>query len=226
MKMSGRHKKSRPRGRERTVSLVTRVLVTLVIAAGALLLFLSEGELLIVGLSLFMFAIGGLLLWLSPGRDDYSLDHRTGLLLDGLAESGFVALYDLQLGNRRLEYVLIGPPGVFVVRVDPRSRRAGRGRAGEDAEVHTLRELQEDVASLAKCIDHQVKPVLVTAREVEIDPPGTGDSIAVTRLESFLRTQSSRLGSSETGEILANVLRAAAKRASWDEGNDEGVNSS
>lgn len=227
MKMSGRHSKRSIRRTMSAASLGPALLVTLVIAAGVLLLFVSDGNPLIVGMSLFMFAIGGLLIWLSPGAgDDYSLDHRTGLVLDGLAEAGFAALHDLQLGDRRLEYVLIGPPGVFVLRVDRRSDRAVRKRSNAGAVAETLRELHEDVTSLGSAIDPQVKPLLVTARKVDVDVPNNGELIAVTHLENFLRTQPSRLDPSKIGDSLADVLRAAtAKPAIGDGDSEEGVGS-
>lgn len=227
MKMSGRHSKRTIRRTMSVASLGAALLVTLVIAAGALLLFVSDGNPLIVGVSLFMFAIGGLLIWLSPGAgDDYSLEHRTGLVLDGLADAGFAALHDLQLGDRRLDYVLIGPPGLFVVRVDPRSDRAVRKRSDEGAVAETLRALNEDVTSLGPAIDPQVKPLLVTARKVEVDVPDNGKLIAVTHLENFLRTQPSRLDPSMIGDCLADVLRAAtAKSAIGDDDSEEGVSS-
>lgn len=221
MKMSGRHKKRKPRP---AVSPVFVLLVTLVIAAGILLFFLSGRDPLFVGISLFILALGGLLIWLRPiggtRGADTSFDRRTGLVLEGLADAGFVALPNLQVGKRRLEYVLIGPPGVYVVRTDPRSERAARKRSGEAAVAATIRELHEDVTALGSAIKPQVEPLLISAHELEVDLPNDGQLLPVTHLERFLRTQSSGWDQAKIDEVLAAVLRAATTKAA---GGDEGT---
>lgn len=202
------------------------LLALLVILIGGLMVVISEGDPLVLSLSGFVVAIGGLLIWLSSASADHALRQRTGLMLDGLADDGFAALHDLRFGDRRLEYVLVGPPGVYVVKVDPRSDRRARRGSDQAAVADALGDLREEVAVLNESIQSQVRALLVTSQEVEVDVPNNVELVPVMRLEHFLRTQSSSWDPATTGETLANVLRAAtAKTAFGDEETEDDLSS-
>lgn len=166
----------------------------------------------------------GVLVWQRSRRSDTSLAHRTGLVLDGLSDAGFVTLHDLWLDRQRLDYVVIGAPGVFVVRTEPITTGIIR-RDRHDGQVSdVLTELHEDARCLGSHLKPPVKPLLVTAEDLDVEVPHKGALVSLGRLEEFLRNESPRLDEPTVRDTLTQVLLAATARpAAEDEETRHGM---
>lgn len=223
--MSGRHSKQ-GWARSRLLLRIRRLFVFSA-AVGAVFYFtlISDPELMTIILSVLLIAGLGSLVWLLTRQPELSVVQRAGATLDGLSDAGFVVLHDVRLGQRWLEYVVIGPPGVSVVRTQPASK-ATLNRESPDMIGETLKELQEDVACLSSHTETRVVPLLVTVEELDVEVPNKGETVYVERLAEFLRGQPNRLDEPTVRDTVIEVLRATtAGSTTAGERTEKGVSS-
>lgn len=133
-------------------------------------------------------------------------EEEVGRVLDGLADSGWRVLHDVDLGRGNVDHILIGPAGVLTVET---KSHGGRLRA-DRVELKMLKQAYAQAKAVERITGSRVAPLLVFSRAFLDRPVSNQRGVTVLPARMLAGHLARRPGTLSDDEVAALHGRLAA----------------
>jgi hypothetical protein len=133
-------------------------------------------------------------------------EERVGLVLDGLRESGWLALHDVQLGHGNIDHVLIGPAGIYTIET-----KSHRGRiTAKKIDAWMLKQAYAEAKLIERVTGLRTEPLLVFSDAYLVPAVSHRDGVVILPARMLRRYLWERGGNIPAGRIIEVYNRLVA----------------